>query len=67
MREPRNALILRACIRLPLGHGKLGMRSRVSFLADLLANDGGSVSCGSGWSVPCVSIQLTLSQYFSKA
>ena len=22
----------------------------------------GSVSCGSGWSVPCVSIQLTLSQ-----
>ena len=24
----------------------------------------GSVSCGSGWSVPCVSIQLTLSQTF---
>ena len=24
----------------------------------------GSVSCGSGWSVPCVSIQLTLSQSF---
>ena len=24
----------------------------------------GSVSCGSGWSVPCVSIQLTLSQLF---
>ena len=24
----------------------------------------GSVSCGSGWSVPRVSIQLTLSQYF---
>ena len=23
----------------------------------------GSVSCGSGWSVPCVSIQLTLSQF----
>ena len=23
----------------------------------------GSVSCGSGWSVPCVSIQLTLSQH----
>ena len=22
----------------------------------------GSVSCGSGWSVPCVSIQLTLTQ-----
>ena len=22
----------------------------------------GSVSCGGGWSVPCVSIQLTLSQ-----
>ena len=25
----------------------------------------GSVSCGSGWSVPCVSIQLTLSQTFA--
>ena len=25
----------------------------------------GSVSCGSGWSVPCVSIQLTLSQFKS--
>ena len=24
----------------------------------------GSVSCGSGWSVPCVSIQLTLSQRY---
>ena len=23
----------------------------------------GSVSCGSGWSLPCVSIQLTLSQH----
>ena len=26
----------------------------------------GSVSCGSGWSVPCVSIQLTLSQRLSR-
>ena len=25
----------------------------------------GSVSCGSGWSEPCVSIQLTLSQIFA--
>ena len=25
----------------------------------------GSVSCGSGWSVPCVSIQLTHAQNFS--
>jgi hypothetical protein len=27
----------------------------------------GSVSCGSGWSVPCVSIQLTLSQVIANA
>jgi hypothetical protein len=29
---------------------------------DLFARNGGSVLRGSGWSVPCVSIQLTLSQ-----
>ena len=45
------------------GSGQLGMRSRVSFLADLLAKFRNSFTGkGSGWSVPCVSIQLTLSQ-----
>jgi hypothetical protein len=44
--------------------------SRLVLSADLFAMRGsvhGSVSCGSGWSVPCVSIQLTLSQMSVRA
>jgi hypothetical protein len=42
----------------------------MSFVRQVTVNDQstciGSVSRGSGWSVPCVSIQLTLSQSIEK-
>ena len=57
---------------LPSGWGHTGLRrleSVESLFHFLFLNERslrGSVSCGSGWSVPCVSIQLTLSQRASK-